>query len=348
MKQNLIAKRAATALCGLLAAFALTRNALASTVELAADSVDGLASAIASAGAGGTVLVKRGMHSESGTVLVNIPVSIVGEKGAVIKSGTSPSLGAYPLTIQPVLHIQNASDVKVQRISFLPSAVTANCAVLIDNSPRTKILENEINGFQFGVFSQSGDHVLIIGNRINTSQQSDLPETDGIIVNNGPGVEVADNDVSGAGSADSSTIYSTGIFVGGRQGYAHNNSASGCKWGFFACHNKPGTYKDEAGSDLAGEVPSKGWLVQDNRATGNAWGYFIVDGANNNVWFNNAASRNRKLDIYLGGDVVPIYGPLPTSQNNLVVQDSHKRLTVKDCGLENVILGNVILSTDCP
>jgi hypothetical protein len=39
-------------------------------VALPAGSIDGLAAAIASAGPGGTVILKSGLHTESGTVTV--------------------------------------------------------------------------------------------------------------------------------------------------------------------------------------------------------------------------------------------------------------------------------------
>ena len=45
-------------------------HAHAGTVALPAGSIDGLAAAIASAGPGGTVILKSGLHTESGTVTV--------------------------------------------------------------------------------------------------------------------------------------------------------------------------------------------------------------------------------------------------------------------------------------
>ena len=58
------------------------------TVTLAAGSVDGLAAAIAEAGPGGKVIIEAGLHRESGSVLINSPVSLIGEPNAIIESTT--------------------------------------------------------------------------------------------------------------------------------------------------------------------------------------------------------------------------------------------------------------------
>ena len=110
----------------------------------------------AKAGAGGTVIVKSGVHTESGTVVISAPVSIIGETGAVIESGTSPST-TYPLAIVAVLDIKNTHDVKVRGISLGPQGGgTSNCTMLIESSPVVQILNNNVTEFQFGVWVEHG------------------------------------------------------------------------------------------------------------------------------------------------------------------------------------------------
>ena len=60
-------------------------GAQALALTLPAGSVDQLAAAIAEAGPGGEVVLAAGIHKISGTVIVDIPVSIVGEDGAILK-----------------------------------------------------------------------------------------------------------------------------------------------------------------------------------------------------------------------------------------------------------------------
>jgi hypothetical protein len=112
------------------------------------------------------------------------------------ESGTSPST-TYPLAIVAVLDIKNTHDVKVRGISFRPQGGgTSNCTMLIESLPGVQILNNNVTEFQFGVWVEHGDEAVTNGNNIfatlrwslDPSDPHFLPESDGIIANNGQDV----------------------------------------------------------------------------------------------------------------------------------------------------------------
>ncbi len=315
----------------------------AKTVELAAGSLNGLGAAIADAGEGGKVIVKSGIHTESGRVVVNIPVAIVGEQGAIIESGISPS-ASYPLSVRAVVHIKNTREVTVRGIWFRPPAGgTANCAVIIENSHEVRIADNKITQFQFGVFVQHGEGSIIVGNRIVTTSRWTLdpadprflPESDGILLNNGRFDQIIQNVVSDAFQ---------GIFVSDRYGFLGDNRVSGCYLGIVLCHNPqdPLFYK-VSGQPAFSDTPATGWLVLDNTATNNAWGFLVIDGAHDNVLATNNASNNSVYDMELAGDSNRFGFFAPASYNNRVFQFEDERIVVKKCGRNNVVKGNVRL-----
>lgn len=337
-------------LCGLLAVFALTHHAAAKpplTVELPADSVDGLAAAIAAAGPGGTVLIKSGLHTESGTVLVDIPVKLLGEAGSIIACGTAPSPLGFPVSpaqVIPTLFIRDAHGVTVQALQFIPVGAAANCAILIQDADRVQVLQNHIHGFQFGVLVQRGDRANISDNTVEcvplwVIDPQYLFVVQGINNLNGAFAQITNNRVSGA---------FFGIFANDRSGHLSNNQASGCYIGFQFCHMMYGIMEIFQ-EPLGANVSCTGWHAQNNNATGNALcGYLVIDGANHNVLANNAASANT-LDIILtgDGDFFGVGISFPASYDNVVAQASHKGLIVQNCGTNNTISGDVTL-VPCP
>jgi hypothetical protein len=129
-------------LVAFLATVAITTPLLAkSTVRLPAGSVDALAFAIASAGARGTVILESGLHQESATVTINIPVSLIGEAGAILQGATIPNLDdGSPDFVEPVLHVLAAQGVVVEGIAIQPpDGAIGNTGILIQNAPRTTI-----------------------------------------------------------------------------------------------------------------------------------------------------------------------------------------------------------------
>jgi parallel beta-helix repeat protein len=295
-------------------------------VELSAGSVDGLAAAIASAGPDGTVLVKAGAHTESGTVVISVPVNIIGEPDAVIKCGTSPG-GTVPIPVIATLDIQNTKNVLVQGLQFQPSGAAANCAVLIENSSGVQVLDNTITGFEFGVVLQYADQSSIRGNTVSGGSFC------GILIVNGVSALVSDNAVSEA---------EFGIFTGDQGGVASRNNVSACLVGMILCHMFPDIL-DISGDTSGAHTRCNGWHVEGNTALGNAWGYEVIDGSYNNLLVNNAASNNSEYDIELAGDTTRYGSFAPASHDDVVIAGSQKDLLVKDCGSNDVIHGEVSL-----
>ena len=91
-----------------------------------------------------------------------------------------------------------------------------------------------------------------------------LPESDGIIANNGQDVRLSGNIVSNG---------VVGIFCSDRDGVALGNSASGCYLGFMLCHNPSDQVLYQiSGTNVFSDTPATGWRVQNNTATGNLLG----------------------------------------------------------------------------
>jgi hypothetical protein len=311
------------------------------TVVVPAGSVNALSAAIVSAGARGTVRVASGVHFESGTVEVASEVSIIGDPGAVIESGTMVA-AIYPVLVDPTFRVHDTSRVTIQGLEMRPPAGgTAGCAVLIENADDVKVIGNNIHDYQFGVLVQYGDRADIRGNSISlttrwTLDPSDpefLPEAHGIVVINGTAAHLTGNTVSNA-------LFN--IWACGAKGQAKGNTVTGGLIGLILC-NVPGGGFLISGSSQGSEVPGTGWHVEDNLARFNLWGYLVIDQANNNYMNNNAASDNALYDIELTADTYRFGFLTPASYSNVVAQGSHKGLVVKDCGNDNVVSGDFTL-----
>jgi hypothetical protein len=311
------------------------------TVVVPAGSVDALSAAIASAGERGTVRVASGLHFESGTVQVASQVSILGDPGAVIESGTG--VGATsPLDVDPTFRVHDTSGATIQGLEMRPPAGgTAGCGVLIENADDITVAGNSIHDYQFGVLVQHGDRADIRGNIISLTTRwgldpSDpefLPEAHGIVVINGASADLTGNTISNG-------LFN--IWACGAKGRATGNTLTGGVIGLILCNVPDGDFLI-SGSDQGSEVPGTEWLVQDNLAQFNLWGYLAIDRANSNHLANNAASDNLLYDIELTADTYRFGFLTPASYKNVVAQGSHKGLVVKDCGNDNVVSGDVTL-----
>ena len=90
--------------------------------------------------------------------------------------------------------------------------------------------------------------------------------------------------------------------------------------------------------------PSTAWKVRNNKSQYNLdAGYLVIDGADSNFLQNNEGGNNGTLDIDLVGDSFRFGYLTPTSKNNKVMIGSHHTNTVKDCGLNNQVLGTAII-----
>jgi parallel beta-helix repeat protein len=313
----------------------------ARTVQLPADSSDGLAAAIASAGPGGTVILKNGLHTESGPVTVGFRIDIIGEPGAILETATSADPD-YPIDVAAAIHLKNEPYTRVEGIWFRPPAGTiGSCAIVVENSAHAHILGNRVSDFQFGVLVHHGNHSVVSGNGIQVSDAwsldpSDpafLVDTEGIVIINGRHVRAANNRVSGGFD---------GIWLCGEQGYCADNELEGNFIGLVLCRVAAGTYLI-SGVDAAAVVPATNWLVYRNEAHHNDWGIQVTDGSHGNLLLNNDCQNNQAYDFELTGDTLRYGFPVPGCFNNDVIQSVRLNMVVKDCGADNDVRGNVSL-----
>ena len=305
--------------------------AAGSVVEVPAGSVDALAHAIATAGNGGTVLLKSGTHYESNTVTISHTVSIVGEQGARLISDTFPFITTG--TMKPALHVYNAANVVIYGVEILPKDEIGGTAVFIENAPGTQVVHNTIREHEIGVIVQQGDRSKINYNTIVASGgwlTGAIPEADGIVVINGDFVEIKNNTVSNA---------LLGIFASDRKGLMTGNNMYGNFIGTILC-NVPVVIPTPSGEIVGSETNATKWIVRGNNAHDNFdIGYLVIDGANQNLLANNQGGNNGRYDIELAGDSERFGFFTPTSRETTVLTGNFTDLVIKDCGVNDKING---------
>jgi hypothetical protein len=290
-------------------------------------------------------------------------VTIVGEAGAVIASqipiAKATALGG-PIPVKPVIHVRGVRGVVVENITFLPAEglQNASAAIVIEGSPFSRIANNTITGFQFGVMLncivqpvsgepeciQNSEHTDILGNRITgedlwTGGPADPGFTTeyGIVSTNGQHVRLVANIVSHMYIA---------MWMNDKHGEASRNTVTNTLVGLILCHVYAGFF-EISGITYGSETAAADWQVHDNTAVNNSWGILAIDGANHNHIANNALAGNSLYDIELAGEttrfapIVPFL--LPSSHDNFVVAGARKGIRVKDCGLNDRISGSVLL-----
>lgn len=310
--------------------------AAANSVRLPAGS-DGLAAAITAAGPHGTVIVEAGIHTESSSVMIADPVTIVGEEGAVIEFDSDAWTGTPPRVIDAGIHVKDTQQVQIEGLEIRDNDM-GSTAILIEGSEHVSIQDNQITDFQFGVLIESADHSTIDGNDIGTSSGEMLPFTSfGILVVNGVGNQVRDNTASDA---------TFGIFASGENGKLLHNTTNGNFVGIILC-NLPHNIELPDGTVSGSEVPATGWLAQGNTSTDNInAGYLVIDGSNNNTLTNNQGGGNGTYDIELTGETDRFGFLAPASFDNVVNVGSHKDVKIKDCGNDNKVHGGDQVDTD--
>lgn len=203
-------------------------------VELPSGSNDALAAAIAKAGPHGAVFLRKGLHTESKGVIVNIPVRIVGEPGAVLEVDTCPDpRRVFQLNVDPALHVLGARNVMIWGLEIRPTTKhkgacagqfdgIGGCAILLENASQAIIGRNVIHGHQMGVVLHHGDHALIHENTI-TGVFPKIFFCAGVLVLNGGFVQIKSNEVA---------AMTAGIFTGDVGGKALFNRCHGNLMGF--------------------------------------------------------------------------------------------------------------------
>lgn len=306
-------------------------------VVVPSGSNDALAGAIGTAGPKGVVLLKKGPHTESGTVAITTSVTIIGEKGAqLISSATTPS-AAIPTAIEPALHVR-ADHVSIQGLTILSAPGDGNTAILIQDADNALVFNNTINAYQFGVLVQNGDHARLWSNTIvGTSLwlTGEIADTENIIVINGSYASVLKNDVSNG-------LF--GIWPCGSNGVLAFNKAHGNFVGLIFCKVPEGGFSLPDGSLVGSVVSSNHWFATENVTVDNfTTGFLCIDGANNNLMFSNASSGNGTYDIDLAGDSFRFGFLTPTSFDNTFIAGRYPAVEVRNCGLNNTIVGGTLV-----
>ena len=307
----------------MLCSSVLSAHALA--VVVPAGSVDGLAAAITEAGPGGEVVLAAGLHQISGTVMVEIPVSIVGENGAILESANS----APDDVVKAALHIKGADGARIENLIIQipgdPNVPAANAGIVIENASDARIVNNQITGHTNGILIEHGDRALLKDNVVQTAK-------DGIVLINGTDVSIQDNWVS---------CTRFGMWIGSERADITGNTMQGNYIGLLLCSPRNFVISGELRST---DTPATGCMVYENHAFDNAWGYLVFDGAFSNLLMNNSAAFNTSYDIELGGESERFGIVTPTTSDNTVIQGlKYKGLKVKVCGINNQALGHVNL-----
>jgi hypothetical protein len=309
-----------------------------SAVVVPAGSVDALAAAIAGAGPNGKVVLAAGTHTEHSTVTISSRVTIVGENGAVLESGVTPS-NEIPTIIRPALYVHGAEGATIWNLTMKPIGAVGGNAILLEDAPRTTVGYNSITQFQYSVLLQNAPGSTVIGNTVacNTGWLSGDPiECDGIVNINGAGVRIADNDVSGG-------LLNT--FCSGSGGFYLGNKAHDGFVGMILCRVPYESFVLPSGEESGSDISGTSWIVQGNIATNNFYtGQMVVDGANNNLVVNNSCSGNGAYDIELLGSTCLFGFETPTCFHNTVVVGSHPGMTINDFGQNNTVIGSATIT----
>ncbi len=301
-------------------------------------STNALADAISSAGPGDKIIFKAGLHVQEGTVVINKRVHIIGEEGAILQCSGFPLGLIPPLDITPAIQIENADHSIIEGLHLTTTEASHPLAIFILNSRKVRIINNQLDNFQFGLIVQNGDKARIYFNTINanpTWTTGEIPLAEGIVIINGDLISIVGN------SINSSVL---GIFTGGIGGVSMGNKTFGNAYGQILCRVPPG-FQLPSGEIIGAEKSSERWLVKHNESSGNFnAGFLVIDGANRCLLVSNQASDNGMYDIELAGVSQRFGFETPPSFNNRVY--TTPQMIVKDCGDDNRVLGGILIDNN--
>ena len=305
-------------------------NRPTSIVELPAGSIDGLAAALASAGNNGTVLIRAGTHTESGMATISERVRLIGEPGAIMMFDTPPDPTGYD--VHPAIRVL-ASHVTIWGLEIRPPGSAGGTAILLKNSQHALIANNTFRDQHLGVFVDGGDKSMVWGNTIVCAPTTTDPM--GIVNCNGKQVHIAGNNVTNA-------LF--GIWACDENGVLVGNNVHANLIGIILCKVPANAYTLPGNETVGSDAPGAGWVVTGNQATGNFWGYLVIDSANRNLLTNNAASNSIVYDVELTADTFRFGFLTPASYDNRFIAGSNPNIVVKNCGNNNTIVGGQLVN----
>lgn len=307
-------------------------------VDLPAGSVNGLQAAIDEAGPNGIVNIKSGLHTEDATVNVNFTVRIIGEEGAVIESNY-PGMNTFPIVVNPVIRIENGNFVHVRNIQFVPGTESGegNVGILVYNADYAYIKDNDFQGYQMAVIVDDSDFAFVQDNTANGLSSEGYNQFNCIgIFNVG--------DTYARTKNNHMTDFGTGYFASGSNGIYYGNTADGGGAGIIYCTGI-GFASLPDGTPISASESATNWVGIFNLAKNTDFGHLIIDGSNNCKIISNYAENCSVYDVEFVGPTQR-FGtpePLPTTFENLFIDGPSTDIEVKDCGLDNIIIGGQLV-----
>lgn len=307
-----------------------------STIVLPAGSVDQLAAALQSAS---TVILAPGLHTETQMVPVTGHVKIMGQPGAVLRIAAPPVLN-FSLPFTPGLSLNNASGTMIMNLTIEPLEPLSGIAIWINSSSKVTIQNCHISGFQNSITVYKSPLASIFNNTVEANpawQTGQLPFVMGIGVYSGDAAVIERNEISGA---------FFGCVVADKNGAFRNNILHHNYLGFGLAAFPIGAGALPDGTLIGSDFPATSWNCRNNTAYNNFFtGYFIGGGANHNFMLDNNAYGNARYDIELSGDTNR-FGWLSTfCHHNTVLSNKYPNLLIKNCGVNNIVEGGVMVDT---
>ncbi len=305
-------------------------------IHIAAGTTNKLAAAIAAAQYGDVIVLDPGDHFETGTVVIDRPVAIVGYGANLIFSNTP--LPTTSNNFLAGLHFKNGSDISTVRgVTFKGKDAIPGLAVFVDQVDQIKILDNTFENWHSSIFVYNGDYNTIWRNKVHCNRswlQGLAPDAYGIVFSDGRQNLVIQNEIDGG-------LF--GIWTGGAQGTDFHNKTTECLYGQILCKVPAGGFAS-GGTVVATKGTTSHWLANYNTSNNNfAAGYLVIDGAHHNLLEHNIASGNAAYDIELTGDTHRFGFLTPKSAHNKVY--AYSTLKVKDCGDQNKVYGGIRVDT---
>ena len=310
----------------------------AKVVEVPAGSNNALAAALVAAGTNGTVLLKSGLHTESGTVEIKNTVTLAGEVGAVLQSDTHPSIGTDD-PLQPALWVHGPGNVVIHDIEMRPAGAIGGTGILLQNADNASVYACSIHDVQFGVVAEKANSAKVWSSRIAISTAwlgGAISEAHGIIIINGTNAVIANNTVTGA-------IF--GIWPCDAGGKVLANKASGSLEGILFCKVPAWSIELPDGSYTGAAQSTTRCIAQGNETSGNfADGILAIDDANNSRIVDNNSHDNGAYDVEMAGDSYRFGFLTPSSFNCTFTAGSYPNVKVKNCGRNNNVNGGVLVN----
>jgi hypothetical protein len=327
------------------------QNQSRAIVYLEAGSVDGLQAAISQAGPFGTVIVQSGLHIENQMVTVSQPVKIVGQNGAIIQSNVAPVLNqnandptTFPNQINPSLLVDGASFVVIRNLKFVPDPNTGfgELAIALQEADNSIVRANEFQNFGGSVAVNQSDNVVVRNNVGNGTLSDGAPiaSNAGILIASGGSAMVAKNSMN-------DFLY--GYFMSDKHGVALENTGNANFIGFVWCTWQPNITLLPTGDYIEAEFPASQWSGVRNLAENSlSNGLIVIDGANQNTLVSNNGINSGANDVEFFGIVnIPPFGNVPVSANNTFIAGAYPNVGVRDCGVNNTIIGGILDPTPC-